>query len=126
LRARFYNPVIGRFIQEDIYRGDGLNLYAYCGNNPVVYYDPSGYESASKVRQFQLDPKVIDEVLSTPKGKRPDPSTYLSKDYIDKHLSQFKDGGSFVMTKKQYEMFVEQQFSFKITEPLKSVVFSVI
>ena len=28
LRARFYNPVIARFTQEDIYRGDGLNLYA--------------------------------------------------------------------------------------------------
>lgn len=23
--------------------GDRLNLYAYCWNNPVVYYDPSGY-----------------------------------------------------------------------------------
>lgn len=45
LRARYYNPVIGRFFQEDVYRGDGLNLYAYCGNNPVVYYDPSGYAS---------------------------------------------------------------------------------
>ena len=29
LRARFYNPVIGRFTQEDTYRGDGLNLYSY-------------------------------------------------------------------------------------------------
>ena len=43
LRARYYNPVVGRFLQEDTYRGDGLNLYAYCANNPVVYYDPSGY-----------------------------------------------------------------------------------
>ena len=43
LRARFYNPAIGRFMQEDTYRGDGLNLYAYCANNPVIYYDPSGY-----------------------------------------------------------------------------------
>lgn len=43
LRARYYNPVLGRFMQEDSYQGDGLNLYAYCGNNPVVYYDPSGY-----------------------------------------------------------------------------------
>ena len=43
LRARFYHPEIGRFMQEDVYRGDGLNLYAYCANNPVMYYDPSGY-----------------------------------------------------------------------------------
>ena len=43
LRARFYNPVIGRFTQEDEYRGDGLNLYAYCENNLVIYYDTNGY-----------------------------------------------------------------------------------
>lgn len=30
-------------MQEDVYQEDGLNLYAYCRNNPVVYYDPSGY-----------------------------------------------------------------------------------
>ena len=42
LRARFYNPVVARFTQEDTYRGDGLNLYAYCENNPVLYTDPSG------------------------------------------------------------------------------------
>ena len=42
LRARYYNPVIGRFTQEDSYNVDGLNLYAYCRNNPVYYVDPSG------------------------------------------------------------------------------------
>ena len=50
LRARFYNPVLGRFVQEDVYRGDGLNLYAYCKNNPVVYYDPSGYGGKSQCK----------------------------------------------------------------------------
>ena len=44
LRARFYNPVIARFTQEDTYRGDGLNLYAYCQNNPVYYIDPTGHQ----------------------------------------------------------------------------------
>ena len=48
LRARFYNPIVGRFTQEDTYRGDGLNLYSYVQNNPVKYIDPSGYSCESK------------------------------------------------------------------------------
>ncbi len=31
-------------MQEDVYQGDGLNLYAYCHNNPVMYFDLSGYD----------------------------------------------------------------------------------
>ena len=49
LRARFYNPVIGRFTQEDSYRGDGLNLYAYCQSNPV-YYVGSQWETSARRR----------------------------------------------------------------------------
>ncbi|WP_394903740.1 RHS repeat-associated core domain-containing protein, partial [Clostridium butyricum] len=49
---------IGRFTQEDVYRGDGLNLYAYCGNNPIGYFDPSGYvrnKCDIKVSSFEDD-----------------------------------------------------------------------
>jgi len=35
--------VIGRFIQEDTYYGDGLNLYEYCRNNAITYKDPTGH-----------------------------------------------------------------------------------
>jgi len=38
LRARYYNPSIGRFMQEDTFRGDGLNLYTYVANNPVLCF----------------------------------------------------------------------------------------
>ena len=54
LRARYYNPVIGRFTQEDSYNADGLNLYVYCRNNPVSYVDPSGNiceKVANRIRQ---------------------------------------------------------------------------
>ena len=41
LRNRYYSPGIGRFITEDPAR-DGVNWYAYCNNNPVMFVDPSG------------------------------------------------------------------------------------
>ena len=52
LRARYYNPVIGRFTQEDTYDEDGLNLYAYCRNNPVCYVDPSGNICEKKAQEI--------------------------------------------------------------------------
>ena len=41
LRNRYYDTVTGRFITEDPVK-DGLNWYVYCGNNPVMFVDPSG------------------------------------------------------------------------------------
>ena len=45
--SRYYDPEIGRWINSDnmITTGSdlaGLNLFAYCGNNPVNRVDPSG------------------------------------------------------------------------------------
>ena len=41
LRARYYDSSIRRFITEDPIK-DGLNWYAYSGNNPIMFVDPSG------------------------------------------------------------------------------------
>ena len=50
LRARYYDPTIGRFITEDSYWGKdndplSLNLYTYCYSNPINRFDPSGHIS---------------------------------------------------------------------------------
>ena len=47
LRARYYDPKIGRFTSHDIEEGGvsnplDMNRYVYCRNNPVKYVDPSG------------------------------------------------------------------------------------
>src|SRR5690606_12348169 len=51
LRARWYDPNVGRFISEDTYEGDitnplSLNLYTYVHNNPLKYDDYTGHRPA--------------------------------------------------------------------------------
>ncbi|MBU1019771.1 MAG: hypothetical protein KJ847_01040, partial [Firmicutes bacterium] len=48
LKSRYYSPLLSRFINMDdtdnLEPGnvDGVNLFAYCGNNPVMHEDESG------------------------------------------------------------------------------------
>ena len=47
LQSRYYDPEVGRFINADEYisTGQGIlghNMFAYCGNNPIIRVDASG------------------------------------------------------------------------------------
>ncbi|RCX18763.1 RHS repeat-associated protein [Anaerobacterium chartisolvens] len=64
LRARYYDPYVGRFISEDSYWGEdssplSLNRYTYCENDPVNYIDPTGHlkqgdEKLTQSAQLQI------------------------------------------------------------------------
>ncbi|WP_438498605.1 RHS repeat-associated core domain-containing protein, partial [Paenibacillus sp. IHBB 3054] len=50
LRARYYDPSIGRFLNEDTVEGQidnplSQNLYTYVHNNPLIYTDPTGHDA---------------------------------------------------------------------------------
>ena len=53
-----------------------------------------------------LTAEQVQEILATPKGERPDPSAYLDKKYICRHLKEFRSGVSFVMGLDNYVMYV--------------------
>ena len=80
LQSRYYNPKTGRFLNADALASTGQdltgnNMYAYCGNNPVMYADSTGLASYSienftkesikgRATAYRLALKIIEKVAS--------------------------------------------------------------
>ena len=59
LQSRFYDPVVGRFVNADGYvsTGQGIlgfNMFTYCLNNPVNLSDPTGYAAQSAFQRLVM------------------------------------------------------------------------
>ena len=69
LNARYYSPEWRRFISPDATEyidpetPNGLNLYAYCGNDPVNYADPSGHWIETVFDLFSLGASIVEVVI---------------------------------------------------------------
>lgn len=82
LRARYYNPVIARFTQEDTYYGDGLNLYTYCRNNQILNHDPTGHGTKENSPYSRKEQQYIDV------GADPDTAKLATQCYPDAKSKQ--------------------------------------
>ena len=103
LRARFYNPVVARFTQEDTYRGDGLNLYAYCANNPVYYIDPSGN---AKLQVCPDMTSIIEEGRNLPEA-RILPNRTISNDYYSELRKKTPNRSLKKIVNEEYENLIK-------------------
>ncbi|MGD2185985.1 MAG: RHS repeat-associated core domain-containing protein [Desulfobacterales bacterium] len=86
--ARYYDPLLRRFIQLDNFKGDiedprTLNRYSYTLNNPTGYIDPTG-NFADKILPLPLIPPVI-------VGARPTGTDIDETDESDDKTKQYKD-----------------------------------
>ena len=104
-RARYYSPAIGRFLQTDpIGYGDGLNWYAYVGNDPMNATDPLGLSSCPKKKKEKCpdipapskeDSKKVRESVEKQKRKNREVGSVLLEDKITgkQRLKEGKDAG---------------------------------
>jgi YD repeat protein len=64
LRARYYQPSVGRFITRDTYTGESdeplsLHLYTYCENDGVNAWDPSGHKIKLATKSKKKKKKIL-------------------------------------------------------------------
>lgn len=63
---------------------------------------PKGHSSSVS---SELTQETIDKIRAIPHGERPDPSTYLSPEYIREHLAQFEGGATRIVPKKTFDAY---------------------
>jgi RHS repeat-associated protein len=89
-RARAYNPYIGRFLQTDP-AGQGMNAYAYCGNNATNCVDSSGAWASYVFKWREDEPQHVLALCYDDKERQHLGTCFYFDDYVD--LMQYIAGG---------------------------------
>ncbi|WCT56195.1 hypothetical protein PQ456_01310 [Paenibacillus kyungheensis] len=102
LKARYYDPSQGRFLNEDSYEGQitnplTLNIYGYVNNNPLIYVDPTGHYnqasgsggSPSEARYYNLANAIDTRVVINMRGSNQNTQQNMLTKLIDNYKYSF-------------------------------------
>ena len=119
LRARYYQPAVGRFLTRDTYTGESdeplsLHLYTYCENDGVNAWDPSGYttEHASEQELAGMSlflQEYIDSISKHP-GYTQDKTNNAPKKKKEKKVTKKEKTGSVKIPKGNYGTFLTYMY----------------
>ncbi len=132
LQSRYYNPEIGRFLSADVFTstGQGLlgnNMFAYCANNPVNFFDDSGGYPLQVAIEFLFEwiygdgePKIYSESSRLSRILK---ENKKMQSYVDNAIESYKKGdpiepgsGEFTSDADGNELYLStQHFDYSIT-----------
>ena len=110
LRARYYQPAVGRFLTRDSYTGEddepmSLHLYAYCGYDGVNAWDSSGHK---RTKIYEVDGHKA-YALTKKSGKK------VLIEYFEANMDVDTDGSDNVSLTKEGM----KQTNFKYYDPYR-------
>jgi RHS repeat-associated protein len=112
MKARWYDPTVGRFLTEDPWPGDLLspwtqNRYAYVGNNPLRYWDPTGRTPQDYFWEEQTDTSYSYYAIDY---------TYKYTEYSDASLvGSYDDGRAIYETWEQSSTIITMWWNFGVS-----------
>ncbi|MCL6613395.1 MAG: RHS repeat-associated core domain-containing protein [Firmicutes bacterium] len=95
--ARYYDPEVGRWTTVDP-AGDGMNWYAYCNNNPLIYIDTTGKAPFNVQKEGYVILPIICIVGDHESSMALPIYTHVRVDYLAKMTVDVKDQKMVVKT----------------------------
>ena len=81
LQSRYYAPEICRFINADVMIDTqstlGINLFSYCENNPIMYFDPDGYGKIYVIYYNNPGSGFKDQAMNSPYYNKKSKNVYF-------------------------------------------------